>query len=363
MTTTPRVSVLMTTYNGAGTIRDSIDSVLRQSFSDFELVVVDDASTDATPTILVGIDDARMRILHPGRNLGVVGARNFGFAACRGAYIAAHDHDDLSRPERLAQQVALLDAEPGIVLAATEVELEQNGRLSHSGHAAQGDPLAMRWLLLVDNPLTWSSVMVRSDAVRRLGQFVRPEYELADDFDLYHRLLRVGDIVRLNAPLVVYRWHDANTARAGRERLMANAAKILNEAYAPLLGNDADEAALLVVRHLSHRQPANDPVTLHRLGTCLDRLLDAFCEANSLSSPQRDCIVALAGEIWWKSVRAAIRNGRPNLLSIFRRHPGLAEASPPGFLDLAASLTIGITRRLLPHHGASPVRRMRPTTS
>ena len=274
MTATPRVSVLMTTYNGARTIRDSIDSVLRQSFTDFELVVVDDASTDATPTILAGIDDPRLRILHPGRNLGVVGARNFGFVACRAAYVAAHDHDDLSRPERLAQQVALLDAEPGIVLAATEVELEQNGHLSHSGHAAPGDPLAMRWLLLVDNPLTWSSIMVRADAVRRLGQFVRPEYKLADDFDLYHRLLREGGIARLNAPLVVYRWHGSNTARANRERLMANAAKILSEAYAPLLGDDAEDAAVLVLRHLSHRQPATDPATLHRLGTCLERLLE-----------------------------------------------------------------------------------------
>ncbi len=362
MSATPRVSVLMTTYNGARTIRDSIDSVLRQSFADFELVVVDDASTDATPTILAGVDDPRMRVLHPGRNLGVVGARNFGFVACRGAYVAAHDHDDLSRPERLAQQVALLDAEPGIVLAATEVELEQNGHLSRSGHAEPGDPLAMRWLLLVDNPLTWSSVMVRADAVRRLGQFVRPEYELADDFDLYHRMLRVGDIVRLNTPLVVYRWHGANTARAGRERLMANAAKILNDAYAPLLGNDAGDAALLVLRHLSHRQPADDAVTLHRLGTCLHRLLDAFCEANNLSSVQRDKIVALAGEIWWRAVRAAVRNGRPNLLSVFRRHPGLAEANPPGWLDLAASLAIGTARRVLPHRGASPARGMRPTT-
>lgn len=355
MTAAPRVSVLMTTHDGARTIAASIDSVLRQSFTDFELVVVDDASSDATPAILAGIDDPRLRILHPGRNLGVVGARNFGFAACRGAYIAAHDHDDLSRPERLAHQVALLDAAPDIVLAATEVELEQNGHLSHSGHVAQGGPLAMRWLLLVDNPLTWSSIMVRADAVRRLGQFVRPEYELADDFDLYHRLLRVGDIARLSAPLVIYRWHGSNTARSGRERLMANAAKILREAYVPLLGDDADEAALLICRHLSHRQPADDPVTLHRLGTWLDRLLDRFCDMNSLPAADRETIAALAGETWWNTVRAAIRKGRPQFFPVFRRHRRLAEASPPHLLDQAASLAIGTARRLLPHP-PSPVR-------
>lgn len=357
MSAAPRVSVLMTTHNGARTIRDSIAGVLQQSFGDFELLIVDDASTDATPAILASIDDPRVRILHPGRNLGVVGARNFGFAACRGAYIAAHDHDDLSRPERLAREVALLDAEPRVVLVATEVELEANGQLSRSGHVSEGTPLAMRWLLLVDNPLTWSSVMVRADAVRRLGQFVRPEYELADDFDLYHRLLGIGDIARLNASLVVYRWHRTNTARAGRERLMANAAKILRSAYLPLLGDDADEAALLVLRHLSLREPTDNRVTLHRLGACLDRLLDGFCTINNLSPADREKIAALAGEIWWQTVRAAIRKGRPSLLPVFGRHQRLANASPPHLLDQAVSVAVGVARGLLPRHGPSPAQR------
>ena len=92
----PRVSVLMTIYNGARTIGASIASVLAQTMPDFELVVIDDASTDATPDILAGIGDSRLRVIRAERNLGVVGARNLGFMACRGTYVAAHDHDDLA---------------------------------------------------------------------------------------------------------------------------------------------------------------------------------------------------------------------------------------------------------------------------
>ncbi|HSU05701.1 MAG TPA: glycosyltransferase family 2 protein [Acetobacteraceae bacterium] len=344
----PRVSVLMTTYNGARTIGDSIASVLAQSFRDFELVVVDDCSSDNTPAILAGISDPRVRVLRPDRNLGVVGARNFGFTACRGDYLAAHDHDDLSRPERFAQQVALLDSTPGVVLAATEVTLESDGRLSRSGHAADGSALAMRWLLLVDNPLTWSSVMMRTDAVRRSGAFVRPDYELSDDFDLYHRLLSTGDIVRLPAQLTVYRWHATNTARAGRETLLANAVKVLRAAYAEWLGNDAEDAAQLVVRHLSHRTPVPDSTILNQLGSYLERLLNGFCTAHGLAAPERTQVAALAGKVWWGAVRASVRTGNPNLARTFRDWPGLVAAFQPRVTDRAVSVAIGGARRLLP---------------
>ena len=101
-----QVSVLLTTYNGADFLRETLDSVLAQRFSDFEVVVVDDASTDATPDVLAACADPRVRLLRSPRQLGVAEARNFGFSHCRGVYIAAQDHDDLSRPHRLARQVA-----------------------------------------------------------------------------------------------------------------------------------------------------------------------------------------------------------------------------------------------------------------
>ena len=233
-------------------------------------------------------------------------------------------------------------------MAATEVELESGGRLSRSGHVTDGGALAMRWLLLVDNPLTWSSVMVRAAAVRQIGQFVRPEYQLADDFDLYHRLLRIGDIVRLPEALTVYRWHGTNTARGGRDILMANAAKVLCDAYRPWLGEDADPAAELAVRHLAHRQPVTDEATLDRLGGYLERLLQGFCHAQALGSADRAKAAALAGEVWWGTVRAAVRAGRPALGRVFHAHAVLAAGFRPAGADRAVSISIGAARAVLP---------------
>jgi GT2 family glycosyltransferase len=275
----PVVSVLMTTWNGAAFIAASVRSVLAQSYGDFELIVVDDASTDATPAVLAGFTDPRLRVLRLQANRGVVGARNAGFQLVRGRYVAMLDHDDVSRPERLARQVACLDRHPDIVLVATEVELDTAGRRQRPDHTMGGDTLLLRWLLHVDNPLTWSSVMLRAEAVRRLGCFVCESFALADDFDLYHRLLTIGEIARLEEPLTIYRWHAANTSHAHGPALEAAAIKVLSRAYRPLLGPDSDTAAVLVNRHLSTRAPARDAATLDVIGSILERLLRVGCGA------------------------------------------------------------------------------------
>lgn len=341
----PAVSVLMTTWNGAAFIGDSIASVLRQSFRNFELIVVDDGSTDDTARVLAGIADPRLRVLRQAVNGGVVAARNAGFALARGRHVAMLDHDDLSLPERLARQVAYLDAHPEVVLVGTEIEMAREGRRWAPDHTHGGDPLLMRWLLHVDNPLTWSSVMVRADAVRRLGVFVRPEYELADDFDLYHRLLGVGEIARLEEVLTVYRWHSANTSYGREATLNANAVRVLAGTYAPLLGEAATAAATLVIRHLSNRKPARDAATLEQLGTTLERLLAAFGAAQRLDTAQRARLARVTGGIWWRCVRAAARAGAPSLLNQYETCPSLAGAFRPSACDRFCTATIGTLRR------------------
>ena len=340
----PCVSVLMTTYNGAATIGASIDSILGQRFWDFELVVVDDGSTDETPAIVARIADPRLRPLRTGGNSGIVAARNFGFAAARGRYVAALDHDDLSDAGRLTRQVAFLDAHPRVVLLATEIRIARDGKVTAPHHPSAGDPLALRWLLLIDNPLTWSSVMFRTGAVQRLGEFLRPEYELADDFDLYHRLLAVGDIARLNEVLTTSRYHAANASLARSAALISRAARVLSAAYLPWLGDEATAAAELVIKHLSDRHPVRDPATLERIGVILERLLQGFCQTHALSADDRARIAALAGEAWWRTARSAIRSGSPGMMRNYRSRKLLNSDFRPGFVDRAASVAIGAVR-------------------
>jgi glycosyltransferase involved in cell wall biosynthesis len=335
----------MTTHNGARFIRDSIDSVLAQTLTDFELIIVDDASTDETPNILAAYDDSRVCVLRPEHNLGVAGARNFGLAACRGEYVAALDHDDISLPERLGVQVRYLDEHPEVVLAGTEVLLRmQDGRTLPTDHVPGGSPALMHWMLHVDNPFTWSSVMLRAAALRRLGICMRREAEPADDFDLYHRLLLTGALARLDETLTIYRWHTGNTTYAQSERLFASACAILARAYEPMLGADSVDAARLVVHHLSDRQPVRDMATLERLGDVMERLLAGFRKMYVADAAALEHIEAHAGRVWWRVVRSAIRSGLPSAMVQHAACRGLRRGFSPAWYDVAISVAVGTVR-------------------
>lgn len=312
----PRVSVIMATYNGSRYIVASVASVLAQVMPDFELIVTDDCSTDGTADILAGMGDPRIRVLRNTANLGVVGSRNRCFAAARGRYVAMLDHDDLSRPLRLGHQADYLDANPGTVLVGTAAHTMTGGVLSPTRHPAHTTPALVRWLLHIDNPLICSSVMMRPEAVRRLGTFMREDMIYADDYDLYHRLLQLGDVARLDESLTIYRLHASNTFRAHEERMTGNAVKALTPSYVRWFGDGAEAAAALVVRHSLSGQPVPDLPTLAALRGILVRLQDGFLADFPMDDADRRAVAAATDSLWRRVLQVSAANGR------FRVHPG-----------------------------------------
>ncbi len=329
----PRVSVLMTTRNGAAWIGASLDSVFAQSFGDFELVVVDDCSTDSTPEILAAVRDTRLRVIRNDSCRGIAGGRNIGLAACVGAYVAVLDHDDVSLPERLARQVAYLDGHSQVVFVGTAVEILRDGVASDPEQVAHVSPAGMRMLLHLGNPLTWSSVMFRRSALLRVmedGAVLRDAAVPADDFDLYHRLLLYGEAARLDGVLTQYRWHTSNTTYRMAAQMAERAEVVLSRAYAPWFGAEAGEAAKLVVRHLSDRLPVPDAVTLDRLFAIIARVGAEFSG--------REC-AALGAALRWRLLRAGMREGRPGVV---RGRWGDMRWT----VDGVSSLAVGVGRRV-----------------
>ena len=124
----PSVSVIMAAYNAADHLAASIQAVLDQTFTDFELIIIDDASTDATPEIIAQFDDARIVALRNAANLNAAGARNRGLEVAQGKYIAIADSDDICLPHRLEKQVAYLEAHPQVGVLGHTVPHHQTRR-------------------------------------------------------------------------------------------------------------------------------------------------------------------------------------------------------------------------------------------
>lgn len=191
------VSVLLPVYNGAGTLAECLESIRHQTFEDYQLLVVDDGSEDATVKILreFSIRDDRIEVLSPGR-IGLVAALNLGLEACRGRYVARMDADDRMAPTRLARQYELLETNPDLALAGTRVE--------HAGPMAPRagyreylrwqnrlvDPEAITAELFVECPIAHPSMMFRRETVCSAGGY--REGPFPEDYELVLRLWRSG---------------------------------------------------------------------------------------------------------------------------------------------------------------------------
>ncbi len=357
----PRVSVIMATYNGARTIRASVNSILSQTLRDLELIVVDDCSTDDTLAVLATIADPRLRVLRNERNLNVVATRNRCLQAARGTYVAMLDHDDLSLPTRLAKQVAYLEANPRVVLVGTAAGTLQDGVLAEMNHPMATTPALIDWLLHVANPLVCSSVMFRAEAARSLGAFMRENFTYADDYDFYHRMAALGDIARLDERLTIYRLHAGNAYKKYEQIMAENAVKVLEAPYQPLFGDEAREAARLVVNHLSAGRPVQSVADLRQLCRVFNAL-NSWClsmlkaEDEVVASITRAALWSAATRMWLRMMRATAKTGGVSIGAMRRMMP---QGVHVGARDLAlmAASRIGVlsAARGLVRRDAAPV--------
>lgn len=358
--TTPIVSVVMPAYNGAQLIGETIESVLAQSFTDFELIIVDDCSTDTTWDVIHSFSDPRIRCFRAAENGGPVTARNIGFAQVRGRYIAGLDQDDLCAPDRFAQQVAFLDAHAHVALVASACTLLRDGcELPWQGTGSLTSQ-AIDWLLMMRNPLVWSSVMFRTDAARQLTPFERPEMLFAEDFDLYHRIRAHGDIARLDAPLLVYRCHPDGVSKKFHEKMSVSAAAVLTEYYAAIFGPHARENALLVERHLMAETLVPDLSTLTRILQIMAALHQYFIDQNNPDADTQKAIQREYIRLWWGLLCPALRHRTVVLRDVLPLRPDCVPLSlrQPQWL---VSPVIGWVRALLkmPTYAIGPLKRLR----
>ncbi len=201
----PTVSVLMAVYNGEKHLREAMDSILNQTFSDYEFIIVDDCSADKTPVILekYAQKDQRIVLIHNERNLGLTVSLNRGLARVKGKYIARMDADDISLPERLTMQIHYMEEHPDCAVVGTQaVFIDDDGDvLRQSNNPLEHKEIEDRLWRGEGLVLIHASAVMRHEAVVKAGGYHK-EAGFAEDLDLY---LRLAEMRRLaNLPDVLF---------------------------------------------------------------------------------------------------------------------------------------------------------------
>jgi glycosyltransferase involved in cell wall biosynthesis len=287
---TPRVSVVTPAYNDERYLPEAIESVLRQTYTDFELILVNDGSTDSTGDIIASQRDDRIVAIHNARNLGLSASLNIGFRRARGSLLARLDSDDLAQPHRLARQVAFMDAQPSVgMVGSWFTQIDDNGSPIATVRPP-ADPIEVRWRFLFHSPIPPSTAMLRTDGLET--PLLHDEsLSYAMDYELWCRIARTSLVTTIEEVLVQRRRHAESMTSSRRDLATEEPTRIaVNQmrqiARGAGLEADAFDARFRAGAEALLWRPHDLPGDLEVLRVVhkLFRLHDAFSHVYGLSS-------------------------------------------------------------------------------
>lgn len=303
----PKISVLIPFYNRAAYLREAIDSVLAQTFTDFEIVALDDGSDDGSSDLVTAYSDTRIRLVRNAQNLGIPATRNRGIAEARGEYFAFLDSDDTALPERLARQAEFLDAHPDYAAVGAWIEWiddqgQRTGRIKRKPTSSE----QIRAERLFRSGLENSTVMARTQTLKNYPH--REDMVLGSDYDLWARVAADHNLAALPQVLVYRREHAEQathtkiaTTKALRLEIFAWQLAALNIDYST---QDLENHYLLRRMHKEAFTP--DRAFLRWTENWLLRLKHANAKHKRYPIP---AFSAVLGGFWFK----AYWNARANL--------------------------------------------------
>ena len=293
----PLVSVVMPVYNGEKYLREAVESILSQTFSDFEFIIVDDASTDSTSEILAEYAalDSRIKVLQNQTNQRPSNSANRAISLARGRYIARMDADDVAFPNRIAEQLRTFEAHPNAVFVGSGYEdIDTEGK-STKTTIEGGTMWECAWISLFRMPVVHSTAIIRTDIITDNSLKYDDQYDGAADFEFFHKLLRYGDGVCTQKKLLKYRTHNENvsTKKNEKQRQSTFKAGIKNtiKIFPNISREELESLYGFLTAHASPR--ALNKKTL----SALDKLEASFIEKFKLDPSQQEIIKILSARM------------------------------------------------------------------
>ena len=244
----PYISVVMGCYNNGATIKVAIESILQQSFSDFEFIIIDDCSTDATVNVVEEIADARIRLIKNASNQGLGYSLHLGMMLAKGKFIARMDADDIAMPRRFEKQVRFLEKNPAVLCVGTGArkigELSLFTKIFSRNINPSCDYDHIKAWLLIGTPLLHPSVMFNAKRLHQLRLNYNPSYRKAQDYELWTRLIWEGQICNIPDKLLCYRYSAQQASSVSRSVQIENSKTMYRRMFRKLLNRDLTDKEL-----------------------------------------------------------------------------------------------------------------------
>jgi glycosyltransferase involved in cell wall biosynthesis len=217
----------MSTYNCDEYLYDAIESILKQDYTNFEFIIIDDCSTDRSKEILKNITDQRVKVLYNDSNVGLTKNLNKAIRISSGDYIARMDADDISAPDRFSCQINYLEENPDVAVCGTAFDYIINNKIVSACNIKFNDPLKIKVHLLFSSPLCHPSVMIRKSALIQSNLLYDENMKYSQDYALWVSLASKYNVMKIDKTLLHYRIHENNiSVQKKREQVYCAAESI-----------------------------------------------------------------------------------------------------------------------------------------
>lgn len=299
----PAISVLMPVYNAELYLNEAIDSILNQSFKDFEFIIINDGSSDKSESIIESYDDDRIKYLKNDENIKLIKTLNRGLDAARGKYLARMDSDDISEPNRLMNQFNFMEQNSDVGACGTWCKTIGN-RTSEGRYPT--DDFMIAYKLLYQCSILHPSVTLRMSVLRENDLNYDMQYLHAEDYNLWYEISKHAELANLPEFLIKYRVHDTNISALGRSTQIANSSQIQKAIFKDL-GIDVSEKELSIFEDFNHQVNDLKKDEIDILGKLLTQLLAGNKTKGMLDSLK---LQSLMEEKWGETLNANSQLGK-----------------------------------------------------
>jgi glycosyltransferase involved in cell wall biosynthesis len=252
ISTSPKLSIVMPVYNRESYIQSAIDSILNQTFTDFEFIIINDGSQDNTVKLIETYDDSRIKLFHNDRNRGIVYSRNHGLQKVTGHYVGMFDSDDIALPEKFEKQVSFLDQNPEYAMVGAWVKwIDAEGKLTGKKWKLPASSPTIPAIMVFRNYFVQSTVVIRRQAIPEGGY--SEGYDIAEDSKMWFDVSLKHKVANMQEYLLHYRMHDDNISNMSDKYV--DTSKMLITHILSKLGINATEEELELHLNLKNNNP------------------------------------------------------------------------------------------------------------